>query len=123
MLLTLSKIVAGTQIMTDGKNVIRTRQFICLLIILVALVISDGLISQFLIRSGIGSEGNPFLMNWVTEPNFIAIKIIGAFLCALILWDIYKHWSKIAIFTSSVFVILYAGILIWNIIVFIIGQT
>ena len=123
MLLTLSKIVAGSQIMADGKNVIRTRQFICLLIILVALVISDGLISQFLIRSGIGSEGNPFLMSWVTEPYFIVIKIVGAFLCALILWDIYKHWSKLAIFACSVFVILYAGILIWNIAVFFIGQA
>ncbi len=109
--------------MADGKNVIRTRQFICLLTILVALVISDGLISQFLIRSGIGSEGNPFLMSWVTEPYFIAIKIVGAFLCALILWDIYKHWSKLAIFASSVFVILYTGILIWNIAVFFIGQA
>ena len=109
--------------MTDGKIVIRPRQFIYLLIILVALVISDGLISQFLIRSGMGSEGNPFLMNWITNPNFMAIKIVGAFLCALILWDIYKHWAKLALFATSGLVVLYAGILIWNIIVFIIGQA
>ena len=123
MLLTLSKIVVGTQIMTDGKSVFDTRQFICLLVILVALVISDGLISQFLIRGGLGSEGNPFLINWVTEPNFVAIKIAGALLCVLILWDIYKQWSKLAIFASSVAIMLYTGILFWNIIVFIIGQT
>ena len=123
MQLTVLKIFAGTQTMTDIKSAFRKRQFICLLVILVALVTSDGLISQFLIRGGLGSEGNPLLMNWVTEPNFLAIKIAGALLCALILWDIYKHWSKVAIIAGSVFVMLYTGILFWNITVFFISQT
>ena len=109
--------------MTDIENAFRRRQFICLLVVLVALVVSDGLISQFLIRGGLGSEGNPFLLNWVNEPNFLSIKIAGALLCALILWDIYKHWSKLAIIASSVFVMLYTGILFWNITVFFISQT
>ena len=108
--------------MIDDKRTVHSRQFVSLLITLVALVIADGLISQFLIRGGLGSEGNPFLMNWVTEPNFIAIKTAGALLCALILWDIYKHWSKLAMFTIVVFVVLYAGILFWNISVFVISQ-
>jgi hypothetical protein len=123
MQLTVPKIVAGTQAMTDVKSIFRKRQFICLLAVLVALVVSDGLISQFLIRGGLGSEGNPFLLNWVTEPNFLSIKIAGALICALILWDIYKHWSKIAIIAGSVFVMLYTGILFWNITVFFISQT
>ncbi len=108
--------------MTADKTV-HSRQFVSLLITLVALVIADGLISQFLIRTGLGSEGNPFLMNWVTGPDFIATKAAGALLCALILWDIYKHWPKPAMFIIVVFVVLYAGILFWNISVFVIGQV
>jgi hypothetical protein len=123
MRLTVPKIFTGIQAMTDIKNAFSRRQFICLLVVLVALVVSDGLISQFLVRGGLGSEGNPLLLNWVTEPNFLSIKIAGALICALILWDIYKHWSKIAIIAGSVFVMLYTGILFWNITVFFISQT
>jgi hypothetical protein len=119
MLPTLSKMVSGN-LMTDDK--VHKRQFVCLLVVLVALVVSDGLISQFLIRGGLGSEGNPFLMNWVNEPGFIAIKAAGALLCALILWDIYKHWSKLATVISAVFVAVYSAILFWNISVFVVSQ-
>ena len=105
--------------MTDVSTAIRTRRFICLLGTLVALVVADGLLSQFLVGSGLGTEGNPFLMGFVSDSSFLYLKLAGALLCALILWDIYKSSYRLAVFASSVFVILYTGIVYWNIIVFI----
>ena len=95
-----------------------TRQIKCLLGTLIALVISDGLITQFLVSNGLGHEGNPLLSPLVGDWYFIAIKVFGAFLCALILWDIYKKWSKLGAIVIPFSVILYTGIIYWNIFVF-----
>mgnify|MGYP006910657607 CR=1 FL=1 len=46
------------------------------------------------------------------------IKVVGAFLCALILWDIYKHWPRLALVSTSCFVVLYGGIVLWNLGIF-----
>jgi hypothetical protein len=105
--------------MTNVSTIIRTRQFICLLGTLVALVVADGLLSQFLIGSGLGTESNPFIAGWVSDSNFLYMKLAGALLCALILWDVYKSRHRLAILASLVFVTLYTGIVYWNIIVFI----
>ena len=95
-----------------------TRQIKYLLVTLVALVISDGLITQFLVRKGVGYEGNPFLATFVGEWTFLAIKVLGAFLCAFILWDIYKKWANLGRIAIPFFVIIYTGIVFWNISIF-----
>ena len=94
-----------------------------LLYTLVALVASDGLISQLLVASGLGREGNPFLRNWVGEGDFLVIKVVGALLCSLILWDIYKRLPKLAFISTGCFVAVYAGIVLWNVLVFVISQV
>ena len=90
---------------------------------LIALVVSDGLISHVLVRRGLAQEGNPFLQTLVGGGNFLVIKVLGALLCALILWDIYKRWPKLAVITSLCFVVLYSGILLWNFWVLFITQV
>jgi len=85
---------------------------------LMALVISDGLISQFLVRSGLGREGNPLLETLVGEKNFLAIKALGAIICVLILWDIYRKWPKLALTATCCFVVVYTGIVFWNLAIF-----
>ena len=93
-----------------------------LLLTLIALVVSDGLISQFIVRHGLGREGNPFLQTLVSEGNFLLIKLAGALLCTLILWNIYKTRPRVALISTLSFVILYTGILYWNLGVFLIIQ-
>ena len=94
-----------------------------LLLTLIALVVSDGLISQFLIRYGLGREGNPLLQSFVSEGYFLLIKLAGALLCALILWDIHKTQPKVATISTLWFVVLYTGIVFWNLGVFFITQV
>ncbi len=92
-----------------------------LLGVLVALVVLDGLISNFLIRGGLAREGNPFLRNLVGDGYFIAIKALAALLCALILVDIHKHWPGLALVSTWCFLALYVGIVSWNLFVFFIS--
>lgn len=85
-----------------------------LLGVLIALVVSDGVISHLLVIGGLGREWNFFLQNLVGEEYFLVIKVLGAALCALILWDIYNKWPKLALISTSCFVAIYLGIVVWN---------
>jgi len=98
------------------------RQMKYIILSLVMLVVSDGLISQFLTRYGLGQEGNPFLRTFVSEGNFLLIKVAGALLGALILWDIYRKQPRVALISGALFVALYTGIVFWNLAVFFSGQ-
>jgi len=100
-----------------------SRRMKYILLTLIALVISDGLLSQFLIKHGLGYEGNPFLQSFVGEPNFLLIKVAGALLCALILWDIHKNRPKVALVSALLFVTIYTGIVFWNLGVFFFAQV
>jgi len=91
--------------------------------VLIALVITDGLITHFLVTRGLGREGNPFLQNFIGEQSFFIIKVIGVLLCALILWDIYKRQPKMALISSLCFVGIYAVIIVWNMSIFFATQV
>ena len=85
---------------------------------LLSLVVADGLISQFLIKSGLGHEGNPLLKVLVMENDFLIIKMCGAILCVIILWNIARRLPRLIFIFSTCFVGLYTAILFWNIAVF-----
>ena len=85
-----------------------------LLGILVFFVVLDGVLTQLLINSGLAHEGNPILQPIVGEAGFIVLKVVGALLCALILWDVYRHFPRVGIIAAFVAVIGYGGIVAWN---------
>jgi hypothetical protein len=98
-------------------------RFHFLLLLLIAAVIADGLITEFLVNYGIGKELNPFLQNVLADGNLILIKIIGALLSALILEGIYRRQPKMAMVTTYFFIAVYGGIIYWNIIAMIMGAS
>ena len=81
---------------------------------LLSLVVADGIISQFLIKSGIGQEGNPFLRTIVTEGNFLIIKMCGAIICVLVLWNMARRSPRLIFIVSVILVAVYTAILFWN---------
>ncbi|MFC2033517.1 DUF5658 family protein [Chloroflexota bacterium] len=85
-----------------------------LLGLLVLLVVADGLLTQLLIKGGKAREANPFLQPIVGEDIFIVLKVAGALLCGLILWDIYKRHPRVAMISTSCFVVFYGMIVLWN---------
>ena len=86
-----------------------------LLGLLIVFEIADGVLTHFLITDGLAREGNPFLLPLVGKTNFLILKVAGVLLCALILWDIYKRWPRVALTTTACFVTLYAVIVLWNV--------
>lgn len=85
-----------------------------LLALLVLFNIADAVLTHFLVQFGMAREGNPFLLPLVGEPVFIVIKIAGALLCALILWDIYRRYPRLALVSTSIFTAGYGVIVFWN---------
>ena len=89
-----------------------------LLGLLILFEISDGVLTHFLVINGLAREGNPLLRPIVGEFNFLVLKVVGVFICALILWDIYRRYPKLALMATSCFVVVYAGIVLWNLSLF-----
>jgi hypothetical protein len=85
-----------------------------LLGLLILFNISDGVLTHFLVELGLAREGNPFLLPVVGEPGFIVLKVAGVLLCALILWDIYRRRPRLALMSTSCFVLGYGVIVLWN---------
>jgi hypothetical protein len=90
---------------------------------LLALVVADGIISQFLIKEGLGQEINPFLKTLATDSDFLIIKMCGAILCVIILWNLAKRSPRLIFVFSSCVVASYTAILFWNIAVFVISTV
>ena len=86
--------------------------------LLILLVTSDGLLTNLLIKGGLGREGNPFLQPIVGDVGFLVLKVVGVLLCAVILWDIYKRFPRLALVSTSCFVVFYAAIVFWNLSLF-----
>jgi hypothetical protein len=97
--------------MTDIKNF----RYPLILLLLIALVIVDGVLTEFVIGSGFGREANPFMLTCLFAGNFMWIKVIGAVLSAVILWDIHRRNQRLALVTATIFVTVYALIVAWNI--------
>lgn len=90
------------------------KKIICLLITLVSFVVLDGLLTEYLVPSGKVREANPFLEPLVGQTGFMVLKIIGALLCAFILWDVYRRFPRVATIAAWIAVIGYGIIVIWN---------
>jgi len=105
-----------------ARSITDPRQVKYLLSALVALVVADGIITEFLVGSGLGRETNPFLENIVGDSIFLPLKIFGAILCAFILWDIHRRLPKVALAAICGFVALYSVIVLWNVGVFFITK-
>ena len=85
-----------------------------LLCLLGSLVVADGLISNYIVRSGLGREGNPFIQSIVGQTSFIFIKLTAAFIGALILWNVFRQHPRLGLVSIIFFVVLYTAIVWWN---------
>jgi len=85
-----------------------------LLGLLVIFIIMDGVLTEFLLKNGMAREANPLLQPLVGDVGFMVLKVVGSLLVALILWDIYRHFPKLAFITTWVAVAGYGVIVLWN---------
>ena len=99
---------------------IESRTVRYVLCVLFGVIVADGLISQFLVTGGYGSERNPLLMSWVGGESFLAIKISAAFLVTLFLWIKYNANPRLVYMVAVVALGFYTIIVYWNLFVFLI---
>ncbi len=92
----------------------KAHQMRYMLYTLFALIVADGIISNFFITQELGQEWNPFLKNIVGSQQFLLIKACGALLIIIIMWEIYKKRPTIAFTSGLCFLVLYTGIVYWN---------
>jgi hypothetical protein len=85
-----------------------------LLIVMVAFVVLDGLLTEYLIASGSAREANAFLAPLIGGLGFMLLKIVGSLVCALVLWDIYTRNQKLATISAWIAVVGYGLIVVWN---------
>lgn len=85
---------------------------------LFCIIVADGLITQFLVAGGHALEANPFLKAWAGQDLFLAIKVSGAFLAALLLWIKYNVKPRLVYTIAVVFLAIYTTIVFWNLFVF-----
>jgi intracellular septation protein A len=86
---------------------------IYLLSLLAFFIISDGLLTHALVGDGL-REGNPLLVPLVAQGNLMVLKLVGTVVCIIILWDLYRRFPKLALITTSCFVVAYGVIVLWN---------
>jgi len=99
----------------------RIRQARYLLSLLGCLVVADGIISNFIVRNGLGREANPFIQSLVGQSSFIFMKLVSAIIGALLLWRVFKKHMRLGLASIILFVMIYTGILWWNLTVWFIG--
>ena len=98
------------------------RRMLYPLSVLVILVVVDGIITNILVNNGVAREVNLFMEPMVGRASFLLIKAAGALFCSFVLWDIYRRQPKIAKIGTSCLVVVYAGIVFWNLGLLLNGQ-
>lgn len=90
------------------------RLFRDLAVVLVLLVVSDGILTEFVLADGLGREANPFVVHVMESGLLVPLKILGAVLAVLMLGEISRRQPRVAMAASLVAVITYTAILYWN---------
>lgn len=98
----------------DINSRLKFRNLMLLWGALFSLVVTDGIITQYLITNGIAWELNPFLASFIDNNTFVLAKALGVLLAISILWDISKRNYRIALTVSSFFVMFYTLVVFWN---------
>lgn len=78
------------------------------------LKISDGVMTDYLVRHGSVREGNPLMSGIVTDGNFLLLKIAGALLCVLALWALSRRLPRLSKATTLGVIVFYAAVITWN---------
>ena len=87
---------------------------IYLLSLLAVFIISDGLLTHALVDDGLMVEGNPLMVPLVAQGNLMLLKLVGTIICVIILWDLYRRFPRLAVISTSFFVVAYGTIVFWN---------
>lgn len=101
------------------SNMRQARYLLCLLC---SLVVADAIVSNFIVRNGLGAEGNPFIQSVVGQASFVFLKLSAACFSSIILWKVFKRHQGLGLVSIVLFVVLFTAIIWWNLGIWFIGQ-
>ena len=104
------------------KLLVSIHQARYLLCLLCSLVVADAVVSNFIVRNGLGTEGNPFIQSIVGQTSFVFLKLSAAFLSSIILWKVFRRHHRLGLVSIILFVMLFTVIIWWNLGIWFIGQ-
>jgi hypothetical protein len=90
------------------------KKILWLLVAIVLFQTIDGLLTQYLVPSGLFFETNTLLAPYIGRPGFIIVKALGAFIGAVLLWDINRRHPKLGLIAIWIVVIASGVIVEWN---------
>lgn len=99
------------------------RQLKGLLAALFCLMGADGLITRFLVQSGMARESNPLIKGIAGQDVFPFIKVLGAGIVILLLWRVYGRRPAAASLAAVSAVVMYTCIVYWNVFAYVLSQA
>jgi hypothetical protein len=90
------------------------RSMLYLLASMVAFMIMDAVLTQYLVPSGKAREANMLIEPLVGQPSFMILKIVGALICALLLWDIHRRFPRLGKISAWIAMAGCGVIVLWN---------
>ncbi len=97
-----------------ARVIVSARQMRYLLYVLFGLIVADGILSDFLVSRNLGREWNPLLKTLMGGEQFMLIKVCGALLVMILLWNIYRKRPGMAVISSLCSLVFYTAIIYWN---------
>jgi uncharacterized membrane protein YqjE len=85
-----------------------------LLVLMSGLEISDGVYTDFAVGKNMVEEGNSLMESLVLSGDFILFKVLGALLCSLCLWLLYKRFRRVALTVTTGVIVFYSAVMVWN---------
>ena len=85
-----------------------------ILYVLFGLIVADGILSDFLVSYNLGWEWNPLLKSMIGSDQFMLVKVCGALLVILLMWNIYRKLPGVAVVSSLCSLVFYTAIIYWN---------
>jgi len=85
---------------------------------LVALILADGLITEFAVTNEVGYEANPIIADMLGSHKFFLFKLFGALLVILFLRNISNKQPRMGLISTYIAVVLYMVIVFWNLLAY-----
>jgi len=85
-----------------------------LLVLLVGAMSIDGVVTYWAVTEGLAREWSHLVAPIAGDWQFILLKVVGAIVCAVALWTVYKCFPRIALIGANCVVAFYGLVLAWN---------
>ncbi len=106
-----------------GSIILSTQQMKYVLCTLFWAIVADGMLSEFIVSRNLGREWNPLLKTLIGGEQFMLIKVCGALLVMILIWNIYRKRPGMAAISSLCSLVFYTAIVYWNLFTLAVSST